>query len=87
MQSKIHSLIESITNIAIGYAIAIASQIIIFPLFNIHVPISSNLKIGGCFTVISVVRIYVIRRYFNRYCLRKKYQINDKSNIKPVKEG
>lgn len=72
MQSKIHSLIESITNIAIGYVIAIASQIAIFPLFDIHVPISSNLKIGGCFTIVSIVRTYAVRRYFNRFYPRKR---------------
>lgn len=71
MQSKIHSLMESITNIAIGYAVAIASQLAIFPLFDIHVPVSSNLKIGGCFTIVSVVRTYVVRRCFNRYCFKK----------------
>ena len=66
MQSKKHSLIESITNIFIGYSVAIASQLAIFPLFDIHIPLSDNLAIGLWFTVISLVRSYVIRRCFTK---------------------
>lgn len=65
MQSKIQSLIESLINIAIGYAVALASQLVIFPIFGIHIPLSDNLAIGAWFTVISLVRSYVIRRWFN----------------------
>lgn len=64
-QTKLGSLIESLMNIAIGYGVALLSQIVIFPLFGIHVSISTNLWIGAWFTVISLVRSYVIRRWFN----------------------
>ena len=66
MQTKTQSLIESITNIAIGYGVAIASQLAVFPLFNINVTIQDNLMIGLYFTAISLVRSYVVRRYFNK---------------------
>ena len=66
MQSKTHSLIESLTNVAIGYVVALLSQIIVFPMFNIYVPLSDNLLIGLWFTVISIFRSYVVRRYFNK---------------------
>jgi len=65
MQSRKYSFIESCANIAIGYGIAVMAQIIIFPLFNIHVPLASNLAIGACFTVVSLVRSYSLRRLFN----------------------
>jgi len=65
MQSRVESLVESIVNIAIGYGVALLSQILIFPLFGIHVPLSTNLWIGLWFTMISLVRSYVIRRWFN----------------------
>jgi membrane protein implicated in regulation of membrane protease activity len=45
--------------------VALASQIVVFPLVGIHVPVSTNLEIGFYFTVISVVRSYVLRRWFN----------------------
>lgn len=52
-------------NIAIGYGVAIISQIVIFPLFGIHIPLRDNLLIGLWFTGISLVRSYAIRRWFN----------------------
>lgn len=66
MQSKTHSLIESLTNVSIGYVVALLSQIVVFPMFNIYVPLSDNLLIGLWFTVISIFRSYVVRRYFNK---------------------
>ena len=70
MQTKTQSLIESITNIAIGYSVAVISQLAVFPLFNIDVTIQDNLMIGLYFTAISLVRSYVVRRYFNKRCAK-----------------
>lgn len=64
-QTRIGSLIESLMNIFIGYGVALLSQILIFPLFDINVTLATNLWIGAWFTVISLVRSYVIRRWFN----------------------
>ena len=66
MQSKKHSIIESFTNVFIGYLVAIMSQLVIFPLFGINIPLKDNLLIGFWFTLISIVRSYSIRRLFNR---------------------
>ena len=65
MQTKYQSLIESITNILIGYLTALLSQVLIFPLFNIYVTFQDNLLIGLYFTIISLIRSYLVRRYFN----------------------
>jgi hypothetical protein len=65
MQTRLGSLIESLINILIGYGVALISQICIFPMFGIHVSISTNLWIGAWFTLISLVRSYIIRRWFN----------------------
>jgi len=65
MQSKKNSFIESLTNVFIGYAVAVISQIIIFPLFGIYIPLGDNLLIGIWFTIISLTRSYIIRRWFN----------------------
>lgn len=64
-QTRIGSLIESLVNIVIGYWVALVSQLAIFPVFDIHVSLSTNLWIGAWFTVVSLVRSYVIRRWFN----------------------
>ena len=71
MQSRLHSLIESASNIAIGYLVALASQIAVFPMFDIHVSIGDNLAIGAWFTVISLIRSYAVRRLFNRLGVAK----------------
>lgn len=65
-QSRAMSGAESVANVAIGYGVAVASQLVIFPLFGVHLPLADNLAIGGYFTVISLVRSYAVRRLFNR---------------------
>jgi hypothetical protein len=65
MQSRKMSLIESITNVIIGYFVALLSQLLIFPVFDIDVTLSQNIKIGLFFTVISILRSYILRRIFN----------------------
>lgn len=64
-QSRVASLTESVMNVLIGYGVALASQLVIFPMFGIHLPLSDNLAIGAWFTIISLVRSYAIRRWFN----------------------
>lgn len=65
-QSKKMSFYESLTNVTVGYIFAVASQLIIFPLFGIYLPLSDNLIMGLYFTVLSIIRSYALRRVFNR---------------------
>ena len=65
-QSKQHSWVEAWTNVAIGYAINIVANLLIFPLFGINIAFTTNLGLGLVYTVISVLRSYVLRRVFNR---------------------
>jgi hypothetical protein len=67
MQSRLGSLVESIANVAIGYGVAVGAQLLVFPLFALKVPLSSNLLIGAIFTAVSLARSYVLRRLFNYY--------------------
>jgi hypothetical protein len=64
-QTRLGSFIEAVMNILIGYGIAVASQIIIFPWFGIHIPLHANFQIGAWFTLVSLIRSYAIRRWFN----------------------
>jgi hypothetical protein len=66
-QSKAFSFIEACTNVVLGYGIACAAQAVIFPWFGIYVSTSQHLQIGALFTVVSLVRGYVIRRLFERF--------------------
>jgi len=66
MQLKRHSLLESIVNVAVGYGVALLSQIAIFPVFGIEVTLKDNILIGAFFTVVSIIRSYILRRIFTR---------------------
>lgn len=63
-QSKRHSFIESSANIAVGYLVGLGSQMLILPLFGIHISIKDNLLMSLYFTIISFVRSYALRRWF-----------------------
>jgi hypothetical protein len=82
MQTKYQSLIESTVNILIGYFTALFSQLLIFPFFDINIPIEDNLLIGLYFTLISLFRSYIIRRYFNK---KEKNNETNKTTIKRQK--
>ncbi len=66
MQTKQQSLIEAITNTAVGFGISFASTFLIFPLMGMRSGVASNLVITCYFTIISILRSYIIRRYFNK---------------------
>ena len=65
-QSKKGSVVEALTNIVVGYMINLGVQLVVFPMNGIHISLRSNVKIGLMFTLISLVRSYVLRRAFNR---------------------
>lgn len=67
MQSRRQSLIEAITNVVVGYALAVIIQIVVFPWFGLQVSLGENLAIGGLFTGISLLRSYALRRIFERW--------------------
>jgi len=66
-QTRRQSMLEAIINVLVGYGIAVAGQMLIFPLFGIHVPLQDNLIIGLLFTLVSLCRSYALRRLFNRW--------------------
>ena len=63
-QSRRMSLIEAVTNVALGYVLAVATQILVFPWFGLHASLGDNLVLGAVFTAISLVRSYALRRFF-----------------------
>jgi hypothetical protein len=66
-QSRAMSLVESIANVIVGYGVAVATQILIFPVFGLQITLAQNLKMGAVFTVVSIARSYVLRRLFERF--------------------
>jgi hypothetical protein len=64
-QTRLGSFIEVLFNIAIGFAINWVANIYILPLYGFQITGSQAFSMGLIFTVISVVRSYIIRRWFN----------------------
>ena len=65
-QSRTMSAAESVANVVIGYGIALVTQVVVFDALEISVSLEQNLWIGVVFTVVSLVRSYLLRRFFNR---------------------
>lgn len=70
-QSRLMSWLETCLSTAIGFVVAIASQLVIFPLFGFSPPLTHNLMIGALFTVVSVARGYFVRRLFEALHIRR----------------
>jgi len=70
-QSRLMSLVESLANVLVGYGVAVATQMVVFPLFGLAVTVTENLLIGLIFTVVSIVRSYALRRGFEALRVRQ----------------
>ena len=65
-QSRRMSLVEAATNVIVGYWLAVLTQILVFPWFDLPISLGENLALSGIFTAISLVRGYALRRLFTR---------------------
>jgi hypothetical protein len=66
MQTKLGSIAEAWANIAVGFTINFTANMLILPLFGFTtLTMRTNLIIGVLYTVISLVRSYALRRWFN----------------------
>ena len=63
-QSRTMSFVESITNVGVGFLVAVLTQMAIFPVMELQVSIGDNLLIGAIFTAVSIVRTFTLRRLF-----------------------
>ncbi len=70
-QSRLMSLIEAITNVIVGYGVAVVTQILIFPIFGLQTTLGQNLAMGGIFTVVSIARSFALRRVFEAFRMHK----------------
>ena len=66
-QSRRLSLLEAMTNVVVGYALAVLTQLIVFPWFGLTASLQDNLAIGAAFVGVSLIRSYVLRRVFERW--------------------
>ena len=66
-QTRLESFIESAVNTGLGFLLAFVTQILIYPLFDIEVSFGDQTLLALIFTSVSLVRGYIVRRYFNTY--------------------
>lgn len=64
-QTKKGSIAEAWANIAVGFSINYFANLTIFPLFGMHISPLNNFWMGCIYTAISLVRSYILRRWFN----------------------
>jgi len=57
---------ESVIDVGSGFFLSILIQLTIFPLFNMHPTIFENFQIALIFTVVSMTRSALWRRFFRR---------------------
>lgn len=65
-QTRTLSAVEASINVIIGWQIALVTQIAMFPLLNLQAALSQHVTLSLVFTVISLLRSYVLRRLFAR---------------------
>jgi len=70
-QSCAMSLVEAIANVVVGYGVAVATQILIFPVFGLHTTLVQNLKLGAAFSAVSIARSFALRRLFEAVRARR----------------
>ena len=78
MQSRWMSLAESVTNVLVGYIVAVTTQYFVFPLFGLHATMSQG---------VSLVRSYLLRRAFESRRVRQAKSSSSMAacTTKPVK--
>jgi len=65
-QTKRQSLIEAMTNTGIAFCISLFIAWVVYPLYYPETSFRDTFELTLIFTVISILRGYIIRRFFNR---------------------
>jgi len=66
MQSKKYSLIEATTNTTIAFIISLTCGVLVYPLYFPEVKFHQTFELILMFTILSILRGYIIRRFFNK---------------------
>lgn len=63
-QTRRMSFLEATANTVVGFVLAVAAQVLVFPVFGLAVTLSQSFGIGALFTALSLLRSYALRRLF-----------------------
>lgn len=66
MQTRRHSVIETLVGTFSGFVLSVTIwEMVVKPVWHIQTSFVENLSITALFTVVSIIRGYVVRRLFN----------------------
>ena len=66
-QTSAMSLVEAVTNVIVGWLVALATQVVVFPVMGLQATVAQNLVLSATFASVSLLRSYLLRRLFTRY--------------------
>lgn len=69
-QGRMTSALEALANLVVGWIMALATQLLVFPVMGLSVTVGQHLGIGAAFTIVSFLRSYCLRRLFERLARR-----------------
>ncbi|WP_297767770.1 hypothetical protein [uncultured Roseovarius sp.] len=69
-QGRATSALEALANLVLGWIVALATQLLVFPVMGLSVTVAQHLGIGAAFTIVSFLRSYCLRRIFERLARR-----------------
>jgi hypothetical protein len=55
-QSRLMSMAEAVTNVVVGLAVAVAAQVVVFPILGLQASLWQNFKLALVFSGVSVAR-------------------------------
>lgn len=59
------AILEAWLNIAVGFSVNFVANLFLLPLVGASFTAAENFWLGWCYTAVSIVRSYAIRRWFN----------------------
>ena len=75
-QTRLQSLIEVCLNVGFGFLVSFCCWPLVAWLFDLPYSTMQNLGITSIFTVLSVTRGYLVRRYFNNSLVKASQSIS-----------
>lgn len=66
-QSRLMSALEASANVAVGYGVSVAANLVVLPAFGYPIHAGAAAAIGLVFTLISLVRSFILRRLFEAF--------------------
>jgi hypothetical protein len=65
MQTKKQSAVEALMNILLGYSVNFSANMLILPMLGFDISLGQNAFLGILYTIISFLRSYIVRRFYN----------------------